>query len=347
MTEALQNQSGFRRIEAILEERRARARRSLDLRREKVKTAIPELDAIDYKIAAVGLELNKALLSGTKTLTEANRELGDGISELSRKRTALLRQNGFPEDYLALIPECALCQDTGYVTAENGYSERCACYRQLLFNSLELDSNVVAAGAASFELFDESLFSDRADEGKYGQTASPRENIRRIKNAAGRFVRAFNEGSYENLYFFGQPGTGKTFMAAAIANELMRGGTPVLYLSAPTLFDIFTEHRMRSIRDDDYRDASYRQIFSCSLLIIDDLGLESMTDSRFSEFLTLLNERLVPGMYSTIISTNKELKELKLMYDERVFSRIIGSFHIIRFYGDDIRSKRSGRQREE
>jgi DNA replication protein DnaC len=211
---------------------------------------------------------------------------------------------------------------------------------QLLFNSLEAASNIVSAGAADFENFDESLFSDSADEKKYRQAASPRENIRRIRDSAGRFIKAFLGGAHENLYFFGKSGTGKTFMAAAIANELMRNGVPVLYLSAPTLFNIMTEHRMVSLRADEYRDTLYRQIFTCKLLIIDDLGTEAMTDSRYSEFISLLNERLVPGMYSTIISTNMEIRKLQNIYDEPILSRIAGYFRIIYFYGDDLRLRR-------
>ena len=337
MAETLKNQGSYRQIETILEGRRAGARRSLEMRRRRVIEAIPEFEKLEYEIAEAGLKYNKALLAGAMTLSETHSELDSEVCALKEKRAALLARYGFSEDYLAPAPECGLCGDTGYILGADGRAERCACYRQLQFNSLEAASNIVLAGAASFELFDETLFSERADEVKYKQTASPRENILRIRDSAKRFINAFSGGIYENLYFFGQPGTGKTFMAAAIANDLIRRGTPVLYLSAPNLFNIFTEHRMRTLRDDDYRDTLYRQVFTCKLLIIDDLGMESLTDSRFSEFLTLVNERLAPGFFSTIISTNLELKELKMRYDESVFSRFMGSFRIIRFFGDDIR----------
>ncbi|MCL2058336.1 MAG: ATP-binding protein [Oscillospiraceae bacterium] len=378
MAQTTQILSGYRQIEAILSERRADARRALELRRRRVAEAIPEFESLEYDIKAAGLAYNRALLSGEKALSEALSDMERTIGALCKKRDGLLEKHGFPCGYLLPVPVCAQCGDTGYVAAEgtggatntggatsvgsatniggamningayntdgatnvSGATERCSCFKQLLFNSLEAASNIVAAGAANFDIFDESLYSDRADEAKFKQAASPRDNICRIRDSAKRFVRAINDGIYENLYFFGQPGTGKTFMAASIANELMRGGTPVLYLSAPTLFNIFSEHRMLSIRDDNYRDTLFRQVFSCKLLIIDDLGIEAMTESRFSDFIALLNARLAPGAYSTIISTNKELSEFKSLYDERILSRVIGSFHIIRFYGDDIRLRR-------
>jgi len=340
MTETLLNQSGYKRIEAILEERRVKARRALEIRHKRVRDTIPGFEELEFDIAAAGLKYNRALLSGTMQLKETQAELDGEINSLRLKQAELLSRNGFSEDYLAPTPECALCGDTGYITGTDGRAERCACYCQLLFNSLEAASNILSAGAAGFELFDETLYSERADGAKYKQAASPRDNIVKIRDSAKRFTHAFRGGIYENLYFFGQPGTGKTFMAASIANALMREGTPVLYLSAPNLFNMFTEHRVRSFRDEDYRDTLYKRVFSCKLLIIDDLGMESLTDSRFSEFVALLNERLASGICSTIISTNMELKELKTRYDERAFSRIVGSFRIIRFFGDDIRLKR-------
>lgn len=334
--------NNIRRIDTILEERRANARRALDVRRERVYEMLPELEQIDYDIAAAGLKHNRDLLSGEVSLDGAQSGLQAEIDVLKKRRETLLESREIAGDTLELTPYCAVCGDTGVVADAGGQPARCGCYMQLLFNSLESSSNIVSAGVAGFELFDENLFSGKADETVYKQAGSPRDNILTIKDSAWRFIRSFNEGAYENLYFFGKPGTGKTFMAASIAHELMRGGTAVLYLSAPALFNIITEHRLRSVRDEDYRDALYRQIFACKLLIIDDLGIESLTDARYTEFITILNERIVPGACSTIIVTNMDLKKLQAQYDERVFSRVVGSFRIIRFFGEDIRLKRPG-----
>jgi DNA replication protein DnaC len=39
----------------------------------------------------------------------------------------------------------------------------------------------------------------------------------------------------------------------------------------------------------------------------------------------------------TIISTNIEVKDLYKYYDERTVSRIIGSYALLKFAGDDLR----------
>ena len=337
MDERLPEQNYNRSIEASLEERRSNSRRALDLRRELIYGSIPEIESIEYEIAAAGLKHNRALLNGDQSLSETQSGLESEINALRIKCVGLLRSNGFSEDSLELKPECVLCGDSGYITGAKGVPERCECYKQLLFSGLKSSSNILSAGTAGFDLFDESIFSDAADAKKYKSASSPRDNIIKIRDSAKQFVKAFNAGKNENLYFFGKPGTGKTFIAASIAYEIMRGGTAVLYLSAPALFNIITEHQIRYLRDDTYQDFLYRQIFTCRLLIMDDLGTENITEARYSEFVALLNERLSSGGRSTIISTNQDINELKNRYDERILSRILGSFRIVRFYGEDLR----------
>ena len=332
----------YRQVESILEERRVNARRALDVRRRRAFGLIPELEDIEYNISEAGLKYNRSLLSGSQSLSEVNAVLEGEIDALKSRRAELLDNSGLSADYMSLTPYCPHCGDTGYAPGAAGTPEQCACFKLILFAILEAASNIANAGPAGFGLFDETLYSGDADSIKYGQAVSPRDNIIKIRDSALRFVNSINGGANENLYFFGPPGTGKTFTAASIAIELMRSGSSALYISAPDLFNTITEHRLRAFRDDAYSDILFRRAFSCRLLVIDDLGIEPATEARYSEFIALLNGRLASGFYSTIISTNMDLKKLRERYDERILSRIIGSFSIIRFYGDDIRLRRPG-----
>jgi len=362
MVDLMRDSESYRLIEAAYEKKREKSRRELDMRRKLAYDQIPRLNEIEDEIAAKGLAYNRALLSGESTLDQTLNAIDCEIGDLRKKRDGMLLENGYPADYLTISHECALCGDTGISTGDGGVPERCACFRRQMHKIIESQSNVAATGFASFENFDESLFSDKVDEAKYKQNVSPRANIRRLMDSAKRYTRAMRDGICENLYFFGETGTGKTYMAAAIASELIRDGVSVLYLSAPILFDIISEYRYKSYRDAEYRDAAYRHIYSCELLIIDDLGIELITDAKYLEFIDLLNERLafapIPeerrptsgskqrGMSgfakSTIISTNLNLNELRLRYDDRIVSRIVGGFRIIYFFGDDIRQKLRG-----
>ena len=53
-----------------------------------------------------------------------------------------------------------------------------------------------------------------------------------------------------------------------------------------------------------------------------------------------LNERILKKK-ATIINTNLSLEQLSRIYSERVFSRLVESYRILRLYGDDIRLKKA------
>ena len=81
---------------------------------------------------------------------------------------------------------------------------------------------------------------------------------------------------------------------------------------------------------------NFRNILSCDLLIIDDLGTEFYNQFTISAFYNIINTRLLEGK-ATIINTNLTSEELLNKYSARVASRIIGEYHILRFFGKDNR----------
>ena len=112
--------------------------------------------------------------------------------------------------------------------------------------------------------------------------------------------------------------------------------------------DYMIEHANFSVKKNDSKkavffansnsEAEYLKILESDLLIIDDLGTETMSNIKFTELFNIINTRLLKDK-KTIISTNLDLNELASFYDERVISRIIGNYIICRFFGDDVRLK--------
>ena len=83
-------------------------------------------------------------------------------------------------------------------------------------------------------------------------------------------------------------------------------------------------------------------IQNVDLLIIDDLGTETVKSMKFTELFNIINTRLLntnKKPLKTIISTNLSLQNLFATYDEIIFSRFVGHYNICRFFGDDIRFK--------
>ena len=77
-------------------------------------------------------------------------------------------------------------------------------------------------------------------------------------------------------------------------------------------------------------------LIDADLLILDDLGAEFSTAYTVSALYNVINSRVARGV-PTIISSNLDLEELKSRYPESIASRIIGTFAVVQFIGNDIR----------
>lgn len=128
---------------------------------------------------------------------------------------------------------------------------------------------------------------------------------------------------------------GKTFLSNCIANEVLNMNKTVLYQTAPIMLDEIIDYRFNRNNGDIYKD-----ILSVDLLIIDDLGTESMNGMKLTELFNIINTRSLSNNTKTLISTNLSISELLKNYDERIFSRFAGNYNICRFFGDDIRLKK-------
>jgi DNA replication protein DnaC len=326
-------------IKIEYERRQRNALYQLEQRKEEIRYKIPEIAEIESKIKTLGIRYNKLILLGSLPYAKAANELSEKLEELRKRKKQLLAENGYPTTYLDLVYICSDCKDTGFIN-QGTYSEKCFCYKQLLIDQLFNQSNLKLVQIENFSTFNENYYPDKVDEKRYGIKKSPREQILGIKEKCMGFINNFNSKDEKNLFFSGPAGVGKTFMANCIAYELMNQGRTVLYQSAPVLFDIITEHKIKSLKYGEWDDKLYKNIFNVDLLIIDDLGTESQTASRYAELLNILNIRQANNLLrpcKTIISSNIEINKIYEYYTERVASRIIGSFSIYRFVGEDIR----------
>ena len=141
-------------------------------------------------------------------------------------------------------------------------------------------------------------------------------------------------------YFLEIPVCGKTFMSNCIAQELLKKGKTVLYQTAPVLLESVIDYKMS--KQKNTVDNIYQSVLETDLLIIDDLGTESLNSMKLSELFTILNTRILNlnnKITKTIISTNLSIKDIFSTYEERIGSRIAGYYDIYYFFGDDLRFK--------
>ncbi len=301
-------------------------KRLLDSRKKKAYEAAPSLKEIDRSIAEYSVASARRLLDGEDG---ALKDLKAELSSLRKKRGQLLEELGYPADYFEPVYTCPDCRDTGY---QNG--ARCHCLTQRMIDTVYTRSNLKEILASeNFDTFSFEYYSDTALNPATGMTSleTAKAAYRLCKNFAADFDRIFS-----NLCFYGDTGTGKTFLSNCVAKELLDTGHSVIYFTAFQLFEMLG----KGIFDKERQAiASHRNIFDCDLLIIDDLGTELANSFTTSQLFLCLNERMLRKK-STIISTNLNMSQIADIYSERVLSRISSSYTIIKLFGDDIRMKK-------
>ena len=220
---------------------------------------------------------------------------------------------------------CPLCQDTGYVG-----SQKCACFKKAEIELLYTQSNLKEIlEKENFDHFSFDFYSDTITNDSTGLTE--RETARRAYKMAKEFVADF-DNSFQNLFFYGDTGVGKTFLSHCIAHDLLDSAHCVLYFSSFELFDFLAGSAFS--RGSDAPDDE--PIFDCDLLIIDDLGTELTNSFTGSQLYYFIEERHV-NKRSTIISTNLSFADLRDRYSERIFSRFTGYYDFKQIIGTDIR----------
>ena len=326
------------------EKKKLREEIEADNRKETLYKKFPRLEKIDNEINNYAISTSKSILAkkqNISTSVESLSSLTDKINSLKKEKEEILIKNNIDASYLKPYYECSLCKDTGYIQKDNYKTEMCSCLRQKLLDISFNKSNMSNLDKENFSTFNENLFSDEVNPNKYKFAISPRKNIENIKQKSWEFVQNFDNPDYKNLLFTGNTGLGKTFLSNCIANEVLKIGKTVLYQTAPVLLENIIDYKM-SKQKSNMEDVN-KSVLETDLLIIDDLGTETLNSMKLSELFTIINTRILNlnhKITKTIISTNLNINEIFNKYEERIGSRIAGYYDIYCFFGEDIRFKR-------
>ena len=302
--------------------RQAAHQRTLEAHTREISVRIPRITEINREIGSASIKKAKQLLSGQAD----DWDLKTVIQELSEERRRLLTDYGYPADYLELHYDCEKCRDTGFIDGK-----KCSCFKQaaieLLYEQSKL-SDILSR--ENFDTFDERWYD--ADDMDEATGKSSLELARIARKQAWDFTQHFQD-TFNNLFFYGHTGVGKTFLTHCIAREIIEQGHSVIYFSA---YDLFDELAKRTFHSNDNAPDLPDYVGECDLLIIDDLGTELTNTFVQSRLFLLINERLTQKK-PTIISTNLEIGAFSEMYSERTFSRIFSNYTMIKLTGRDIR----------
>lgn len=109
------------------------------------------------------------------------------------------------------------------------------------------------------------------------------------------------------LFITGSYGTGKTHLATAISNQLIREGIPVICM---TMIDLLARIKQTFDRSDEATEAEIMKIYEeVPLLVIDDIGSEQPSEWGSTKIFAIINARYEAYM-PTIVTTNYAGDEL-------------------------------------
>ena len=159
-----------------------------------------------------------------------------------------------------------------------------------------------------------SLMDEKLKSATFGNFKVVDEN-RKIFRIAQKYVENFEEMYTKNqgILFWGNAGTGKSYTAAAIANELLERLVPVIMTSFVKLIQ-----DMEGYGSDI--NGYLNRLNRARLLIIDDLGAERGTDYALEKVYDIVDSRYRSNK-PVILTTNLTMKEMQETADIR-YSRI-------------------------
>jgi DNA replication protein DnaC len=203
-------------------------------------------------------------------------------------------------------PNCPLCGGLGYLRRdlpvghpEFGRLQVCSCRhgeisRRIHKRLFEL-SNLSELEQLSFENFQ--------SRGRIGLRPAQADSLETAFNQA----RNFSERLDGWLLLQGDYGTGKTHLAAAIANFAVSMGVPTLFITVPDLLDA-----LRFAYDDPEAtfEERFEQIRSAPLLVMDDFGTQNATPWAQEKLFQIINYRYINRL-PLVVTTNLMLEEIE------------------------------------
>lgn len=140
-------------------------------------------------------------------------------------------------------------------------------------------------------------------KGKHIASQLEKDNRAYAKDICEEFARSLSgwillEGSY---------GSGKTHLAAAIANSCVEKNVPTLFITVPDLLDSL---RFSYNSEETSFEERFNDIRSARLLIMDDFGTQNATNWAQEKLFQIINYRYINKL-PTVITTNLLLDEIE------------------------------------
>ena len=317
----------LRRARARLAEAKAQREAEIAQRLQQAYRQVPRLAEIDRALRLTMARAAQTVLEKGENPQEEFQRIRQENQGLQQERQALVARN-FPPDYLDDTPICPDCGGTGYVGAS-----MCHCLAELCRQEQQQAlTQLTGTAQQNFGDFRLDYYADQFDP---NLGASPRAVMAATLQTCRRYAQHFSRQS-GNLLLNGNPGLGKTFLSVCIAQAVAAKGYSVVYVPAGHMFAQMEQAKFSG--SEEARQAAEKYT-ACDLLVVDDLGAEMVTPFVQSALYGVLNDRLLDGI-PTVVSSNLQAVDFSGRYGPAIASRLLGSYRLVAFVGEDVRLRR-------
>lgn len=172
---------------------------------------------------------------------------------------------------------------------------------------------------------------------------SPKRNINKnqiLSLSALNFIHA-----KQNIIITGKTGTGKSYIAQALANRSIIGGYRAYYARTPSLLE-----EIRISRIDGTYTNLLKKYSRFKLLVLDDFGIAPMVEDDATNLFEIIEDRT--EINSTIITSQLPVSEWYNYLNnntiaDAILDRIVHSSHRVELSGPSMRKMKSNIKNEE
>ena len=232
------------------------------------------------------------------------------VSRLKLSRDELIKYTSNVEDSANELKNCKNCKNImecknsicGYVyypNVEQGnlvFSYVPCKYKKKLNSDMAYRDNIISFDMPK-EIVNASMKNIYTDD---------KNRLEAIKWLTTFIKKVENNEKSKGLFLTGNFGCGKTYLVAACFNELAKKGKNVACLYYPEFL-----RNLKERFSEDYKEI-FDKVKKCDLLLIDDIGAETVTSWNRDEVLgTILQYRMQEGL-PTFFTSNLSIKELEV-----------------------------------
>lgn len=212
--------------------------------------------------------------------------------------------------------ECNICQDTEWIIdKKTNTAKPCKCREVKRYK----------------KILETSGISEEFLKKRFGNFNTKYKEIDEMKKMAMKYTKDFNgikDKRNNSIALLGQVGSGKTHLSIAIANNLMKQGIGVRYMSYR---DEITKIK-QSVTDDLNYAREINKYKNATVLLIDDLykkatykdkrtGMEYVSDADIRVMFEIINHRYLKN--APIIISSEYFTEDIVSFDEGLGTRIL------------------------